>query len=232
MNPPIPANESSRLEALRRYRILDTAAEEAYDDITEIAASVTGCPTAMVTLVDADRQWFKSKIGSNDTETPRDVSFCAHAILHEEMMVVPDATRDTRFCDNRLVTSGPLIRFYAGAPLINQDGYALGTLCVIDQKPHRMDAVQKRTLSALARQVSLLFEMRLNSIQLAETLETVKTLKELLPMCAYCRRIRDDDGYWEALEDYVANHSSTNFSHGICMDCADKYFPKRRTTAV
>ena len=128
MKPPIPGNEEQRVAALREYRILDTLPEQAYDDITRLAAQICGTPVALITLVDADRQWFKAKFGLEERETSRDISFCAHAILESDLFEVPDTTRDLRFADNPLVMGGIRARFYAGAPLVTTDGYALGTL--------------------------------------------------------------------------------------------------------
>ena len=125
MATPIPSNEVQRLEALRDYHILDTVAEQSYDDITMLAAHICGVPIAMVSLVDKDRQWFKSKVGVVQQQTPRDVAFCAHTILGQEPLVVPDALEDKRFAESALVKGEPHIRFYAGVPLINPEGSAL-----------------------------------------------------------------------------------------------------------
>lgn len=140
MKPPIPNNEAARLEALRQYRVLDSAPEDSYDTITELASFICESPIALISLVDADRQWFKSRVGLAATETPRDFSFCAHAIVRGSLLVVEDATADARFADNPLVTEDPRIRFYAGAPLITPEGHGLGSLCVIDRKPQKLSA--------------------------------------------------------------------------------------------
>ena len=132
---PVLFNELHRLEALRGYEILDTPPEPAYDSITRLAATVLDVPIALIVLVDAQRQWFKSRFGLGADETPREVSFCAHAILDDGVMQVPDATKDPRFADNSLVTGEVKLRFYAGAPLISPQGFRLGTLCVIDRRP-------------------------------------------------------------------------------------------------
>lgn len=132
---PIPDNESERLAALRRYCVLDTPPEPAFDRLTQIVQHILQVPTVLVSLVDQDRQWFKSSLGLAATETPRDISFCGHAVYHRELLVVPDATLDARFADNPLVIGDLGLRFYAGAPLINAEGHALGTLCAIDYKP-------------------------------------------------------------------------------------------------
>ena len=230
MKAPLPENEAERLEALREYRILDTGAEQAYDDITALAAYLCEVPIAMISLVDESRQWFKSKLGLNRQETPRDVAFCAHAILQSEPLIVRDALKDTRFADSALVTRSPHIRFYAGFPLASPEGYALGTLCAIDRKPRQLSAKQKTAMQALARQVMALLELRRVSTRMAAALEKVKTLHGLLPICAWCKRIRDDHGYWSQVETYVHEHTGADFTHGICPDCLEKQKPKQAGT--
>lgn len=156
-----PDNEEQRIHKLLSYCVLDTASESAYDDIAAIATQICDTQTAVVSLVDGLRQWFKATVGLEATETPRDIAFCAHAILQPEVMVIPDARADSRFANNPLVTGAPFIRFYAGAPLITPDGYALGTLCVIDQQPKELTDTQIQALEALARQVVSQLETRL-----------------------------------------------------------------------
>ena len=129
------ANEEARLAALRSYQILDTPAEERYDRIVRMAARLFGSPIALISLVDGDRQWFKASVGLEARQTPRAISFCAHAIEQDGVFVVPDAAADPRFAENPLVTGAPHVAFYAGAPLVTTDGHALGTVCVIDHQP-------------------------------------------------------------------------------------------------
>jgi GAF domain-containing protein len=167
MNAPIPANDTQRLKVLWQYDILDTVPEEVFDDLTELAAIICEAPIAMITLVDEKRQWFKSKVGVTVSETSRDISFCGHAIEQSELFIIPDATQDRRFSQNPLVTSEPKIRFYAGAPLVTPDGYALGTLCVIDKVPRELRTEQKQALRVLARHVMTQLELRRHSRELA-----------------------------------------------------------------
>ena len=165
----IPRDENARLDELRSFAILDTAAEQAYDDITQIASSICDTPIALISLVDDERQWFKSRVGLEATETSRDLAFCAHAILDSDnLMVVPDASSDIRFAGNPLVTGDPNIRFYAGAPLVTNSGHALGTLCVIDREPRELTAEQRATLDALARQVMAQLNLRRSLHQVQE----------------------------------------------------------------
>ena len=165
-----PANEAGRVAALEKYAILDTDAEQSFDDLTLLASFICETPMALISLVDEDRQWFKSRVGMDAKETTRDIAFCSTAILQADVFVVPDALKDDRFRDNPLVVSDPHIRFYAGAPLINEDGYALGTLCVVDRAPRELAPDQKEALKALSRLVLAQLEFRRNLLLLKETL--------------------------------------------------------------
>jgi GAF domain-containing protein len=172
-----PANEEARVIALDKYAILDTDPEQFFDDLTLLASHVCNTPIALISLVDEDRQWFKSRVGLDASETSRDIAFCSTAILQPEVFVIPDALADERFRDNPLVVSDPHIRFYAGAPLINEDGYALGTLCVVDRAPRELAPEQKEALKALSRLVLAQLEFRRNLILLKEAL-TDRTKEE------------------------------------------------------
>jgi GAF domain-containing protein len=165
-----PANEDGRIVALDKYAILDTEPEQSFDDLTLLASYICKTPIALISLVDEDRQWFKSRVGIAASETSRDIAFCATAIMQSDVFVVPDALADERFRENPLVVSDPYIRFYAGAPIINEDGYALGTICVVDRTPRDLAPDQKEALKALSRLVLAQLEFRRNLILLKEAL--------------------------------------------------------------
>lgn len=187
----LPRNEVKRLKVLWQYDVLDTVPEEVFDDLTDLAAHICEAPVAMISLVAEDRQWFKAKVGISLTETARDISFCAHAILNDDLLVIPDATKDPRFRDNPLVTGPERIRFYAGAPLVTPDGHALGTLCVLDKKPRKLRAEQQNALRVLARHVVSQLELRRHARELAEAREDGRQLKsELARARAEIERLR------------------------------------------
>jgi signal transduction histidine kinase len=165
---PIPEDETDRLAALKDYQILDTVSEATYDAITYLASRICQVPIALISIVDQDRQWFKSRVGLGAQETDRDYAFCGYAIHDiENILIVPDATADSRFADNPLVLDDPNIRFYAGAPLVTGNGNALGTLCVIDRRPRSLTPEQQQALRALSTQVMALLELR-RTVQMLE----------------------------------------------------------------
>ena len=156
----LPPQEQERLAALRRYEVLDTTPEETFDELTEFASRLCDTPIALISLVDADRQWFKARVGLGAPETHRDLAFCAHAILRRELFEVRDTFDDARFADNPLVVGDPKIRFYAGTPLVTPEGQAIGTLCVIDRVPRALTDLQRAGLHVLGRQVIAQLELR------------------------------------------------------------------------
>ncbi len=180
MIAPPPANETKRLKVLWQYEVLDTVPEEVFDDLTELAAKICEAPIALISLVDENRQWFKSKIGLTVGETSRGHSFCAYAITQPGLFIVPDATRDSRFSNNPLVVFEPRIRFYAGAPLITPDGHALGTLCVLDTVARQLSPDQQEALRILAHHVVSQLELRRRSRELSDVRQENKQLQRKL----------------------------------------------------
>ncbi len=160
IEPGLPSNEAERLVALDRYQILDTLPEQVYDDLVSLAAHIAGTPIALVSLIDEHRQWFKARCGLDATETPRSISFCGHAVESGGPLVVEDARLDERFADNPIVVGDPHVIFYAGSPITTEDGFMLGTLCVIDHRPREFGEAHRRMLDALARQVMSQLELR------------------------------------------------------------------------
>ena len=178
----IPANENERIQALNELEILDTIEEQAYDDLTSLASTICNTPVSLVSLIDTDRQWFMSHHGLDARETPRDFAFCGHAINGDELFIVEDADNDERFYDNPLVTHEPFVKFYAGAPLVLDKNIRIGTLCVIDHQPRKIDETHKNALKSLARQVVSQFELRLKLKEL-ESLDHAKD--EFLSMVSH-----------------------------------------------
>lgn len=226
MSHPVPINESDRLNELARYHILDTMPEQEYDDIAALAARVCGTPMSTVALVDRDRKWHKAKFGVSTDFVPREISICAHTIMGDSPLIVPDTHEHEVFSRVGMVTNPPFVRFYAGIPLINPNGFALGTLCVIDKLPHSLNDSQLTALNALARQLVTLLELRRVSRTLEQALkekqaalDDVEMLSGLLPICCVCKSIRDDKEYWHQLEAFFAKHSELLFSHGYCPGC-------------
>ncbi|NNM28424.1 MAG: sensor domain-containing diguanylate cyclase [Akkermansiaceae bacterium] len=204
----LPKNENARLEALRDYDVLDTPAEDSYDDITRLAAAICGTPMAAVSLVDRDRQWFKSRVGLDAEQTGRDEAFCAHAIRDTELFVVPDACKDSRFADNPLVTGDPNIRFYAGAPLVTPGGDVLGTLCVIDRSTRELSEQQALALRALSRQVMAQLELRRHVAEQERSRALLEDANRALQE--------------ESLRDDVSGFHNTRFLHGYLKQALKK----------
>ncbi|KJD33015.1 hypothetical protein PK35_08590 [Tamlana nanhaiensis] len=174
IKPSIPSNEPQRIEAVRNYNLLDTLPEPDFDNITSLTASICDVPISIITLLDTERNYLKSHHGLTFNESPRNISFCGHAILdNNPIFIVEDATKDERFFDNPIITENN-VKFYAGVPLINPNGYALGTLCIYDVEPRKLSEKQKEALIILAKQVVNLFELRLKNKVLNETLESLE----------------------------------------------------------
>ena len=204
MPAPVPPNEVARLMALRAHQILDTSPEKVFDDLTQLAADLCETPVAMVTLIDEHRQWFKSKVGVEISETPREVAFCAYTILVPGVLEVPDATNDPRFKYNPLVTGAPGVRFYAGVAVTTSDGHSVGTLCVVDSRPRNLSERQTRALTVLAHAVSAQIQLRRKVSNLSHVLasrdEVVAEVEEelsaanaklaALPTCPACQQLR------------------------------------------
>ncbi len=215
---PVPDREEARLASLQRLRVMDTVEEKVLDNLTELAATICQTPISLISLVDEKRQWFKSHHGLSTRETPRRDAFCAHAIIANELFVVPDTLQDSRFVDNPLVTGAPDIRFYAGAPIMVDDGLNVGTLCVIDRKPRQLDEHQRRSLEILRDAVAAHLELR-------RARHEIQAFQKLVPVCAWCRKInvaRDGSEHeWVDPYDFVVETSIT--SHGVCSSCAKRF---------
>lgn len=177
--------EQQRLKSLKAFNILDTLPEQEFDDLTMLASQICETPIAAISLIDENQQWFKSRVGLSATETSREVSFCNHTIKGDDLFIIPDATKDLRFAENKLVKNDPNIRFYAGAPLVTSDGNKLGALCVIDRQPRELTGEQKRALHALSRSVVNLLEARYEAVDLRKKFNeqaSFPTDKKLLKM--------------------------------------------------
>lgn len=176
-----PSSEDLRLDALQAYSILDTLSDSDYNNLTAIASEICNTPISLISLIDDRRQWFKSHHGLDISETPKEYSFCAHAIQQPaQLFVVPDARKDKRFLENPLVTGDPFIVFYAGVPLVTEEGMPLGTLCVIDKKPRRLTESQKQALEALSHQVMKLLELRKSKYELRKANERLEEKNQML----------------------------------------------------
>lgn len=229
--PDTPQNEVARLEALRSLNILDTPAEERFDRLTRLAKRIFDVPIALVSLVDEDRQWFKSCVGLNTSETPRDISFCGHAILGNQIFVVSDTTQDDRFSDNPLVLNDPKIRFYAGCPLTHTDGNRLGTLCIIDTKPR---VISTEDLEAL-KNITALAERELAAVQLAtlDELTKISNRRGFLLIAQHSLNICARQKVSASLVFFDLNkfkHINDNFGHAAGDNALTVFAEKMRST--
>jgi len=206
-------SEERRIAALGRYEILDTPPERAFDDLAALAAAICEAPTALVSFVDADRQWFKARVGLEVDQTPREDSFCSRAIEGPGLMVIPDARADARFAANPLVAGAPLIRFYAGAPLVTPDGQALGTICVIDTSPRDLRPDQREALLALGRLAVDQLELRRQAAALADSERALRTSEGRLSLAF----LSTDNGLW----DWDLATGQGHYSDGVgqCLGC-------------
>jgi PAS domain S-box-containing protein len=210
LKAPIPNDEKQRLDNLKMYNILDSGVEREFDDVTTLASQICQTPISVISLVDADRQWFKSTVGLDAMQTDRNLAFCGHAILGRDVFVVPDALKDERFADNPCVTEEPAIRFYAATPLISSEGYALGTLCVIDRVPRQLSHVQIQALTILGRQVVNLINLR-RVVSISRTAEAeIKLIANRLSLATQSARI----GVWDwDLKTNILTWDATMFEH-------------------
>jgi anti-sigma regulatory factor (Ser/Thr protein kinase) len=237
-------DEAVRLAELRRYRILDTEPERSFDDLTLLASHICGTPIALITLVDAKRQWFKSRVGVTLSETSRAISFCTHAIEHPDLFIVRDATEDARFRDNPQVIGDPHIRFYAGAPLLTTDGHALGTLCVVDRVARTLTAEQIEALEALRRQAQALLQLRRNLMDLEGALaERDRAEEEQSRLVDRLRASHDDVRRLSALIPYCSTCEFTmtipadpaaipTVTDGVMQVLQEKHWPEQDVMAV
>ncbi len=220
------------------------------EDCVTLASEICGVPIALLSTVDRNRLLFSAAIGIDSAESEREQAFCSYVLLEPEMQVVSDVWEDPRFAGNPLIAADPPIRFFAGAPLLSQEGYALGTLCALDRQPKRLSPSQLSSFDALSRSVAAMLDARRLSRSLAQANEALacdlrghqkseqqanvliralqgdesglKILRGLLSMCSYCKSIRDEEGEWRRLEACITLNPEARFSHGICPDCLDR----------
>jgi hypothetical protein len=220
-----PSREQLRLDALRLYGVLDCEPERRYDEIANLAAAALDMPIAMVSLVDADRQWPLATVGIARDEVPRSQSFCTHAIGRDEPLVIDDASSDARVSSTLLVTGETKARFYAGAPLVTPQGHHVGTVCVIDRTPRELSPRKLDILVGLARQTIELLEHRLTAARLLDAQARLRTMATLIPICSHCRKVRDESNQWLTLERLVQAKTGSRFTHGICPECVREHYP-------
>jgi diguanylate cyclase (GGDEF)-like protein len=219
MQAPLPEEEAARLDALRRFHILDTPAEEAYDDLVAIASGICGTPMAAVSLIDAERQWLKAQVGLVEEQTPREEAFCSHVVARRRTLVVADTLLDERFREHPAVTGEPRIRFYAGAPLVDSGGQAVGALCVIDTAPRDLEPFQQRALESLSRQVVALMELRAAHRELQHHLREREWYERQLDLHQQQLEARNAELTQESLTDVLTGLPNRR-AFGLRMDVA------------
>ena len=225
---PAPAktkNGIRRLTTLHRYQILDSVSERTYEDIAKLAAFMFEAPIAVISLFDAQGHSLKATFGSETLPSELVEPFTLRTSETSDILVVADTHLDERFAECVLVTGDEGIRFYAGAPLVTADGQGIGALCVMDHRPRPVTPRELGMLHSLARMVMTTMDLHRVTDELASEVLKVRNLSGLLPICAGCKNIRNDSGYWQRVESYVQEHSQAEFTHGMCPECAKKYFP-------
>ena len=244
----MPTTQTSKSKSTQRltvqyHHILDTLPDPKFDDLALLASFICKTPMAFISVLDSNGQRIQASVGSSPAWISPEQSLCHYTILHAEMLIVKDTLADERFLNHPLITDDPKIRFYAGVPLVTPDGYTLGTLCVVDHKPNDLNLEQIVALQALARQITIQFELRHvayyleqnNKLQaklitdLGEALHYKKILSGTIPICASCKKIRDDEGAWQQIEIYISQHSCADFTHGVCPDCLQNLYPEFST---
>lgn len=221
----LSTREQARLDALHGYGVLDGEPEARYDEIAKLAAAALEMPIAMVSLVDADRQWALAAVGIARGEVPRAQSFCTHAIGRDEPLVIEDASTDPRVGSTLWVTGSTRARFYAGAPLVTPQGHHVGTICVIDRATRTLAQRELDILTGLARQTVELLEHRLTTARLFDARARLQTMVALIPICSHCRKVRDESNHWLTLERMVQAKTGSRFTHGICPECVREHYP-------
>lgn len=214
--------EPTRAALLKAFHVLEGASENVYDDITELAMHICKAPVALVCLDGGARSWFKSKANGRKISGASCLAFCRDRSLARRPLVIADTKKNRRTCRSEFVVHPPYIRFYAAFPLKDSSGAAIGRLLVLDVRPRKFTETQERVMRVLARKAAIIAELQKVSAHLAVALEQVKTLRQLIPICAWCKRIREDDGYWSQVEAYFHAHTLADFTHSICPACLEK----------
>jgi GAF domain-containing protein len=232
--------ERDRVRALLSYQVMDSAAEPGFDNLTQLAALGLRADCAGVSLIDSERLWFKARVGFDMAELPCHQALCFHTIQQSEPLVVRDASVDPRFRDRLLVTGPMAMRFYAGVPLVNPEGFRLGCLCIMDSEPRELGDRELELLQLLARQATLQLEARRRSLRdgdrhrsqereiavMRDTLDRLNWLEGFVTVCSGCSAIKDESGHWHDLAAYLQRHSNASFSHSICPPCRDELYPE------